>query len=475
MGAAGHRWRWATAPTDRRAKAAVLLAAVPFGIAVAALVGSSGGSLFLALGAAVAACGAALVGAAWLLAPPVSAAAMVRVARVRAAEKAIDLDVHAAAPRRANIVIPIVDLQHFFGGNIGVFNLARRLGERGLRVRLVTADLQPRLPLGWQRELERYEGLADVFDTVEVEFAGDGVRPLEVSPQDSFLAVSAWTARLAHRATAALGGQRIVHLIQDYDALSFPNGSMAAIARDAYRLPHYAVFSTEPLRDYFRLHRLGVFAEGEDRADARYVVFRSAITPTGRVTGEELSSRPRRALLFYARPDEHAARNMFELGLVALSNAIEAGTFPGEWRFAGVGSVKPLPAVDLPGGRRLELLPRTGQREYAGMLRQFSLGLSLMDTPHPSLPPIEMAAAGLVVVTSTYENKDAATLSAISRNLVAAPPTPAGVTQALHEAAARIDDVSGRLRGAALDWPTSWEQALDDRVVARVAEWLDER
>src|SRR5205807_9234394 len=44
------------------------------------------------------------------------------------------------APARVNLLIPAIDLQHFFGGYIAKFNLARRLAARGLRVRIVTVD-----------------------------------------------------------------------------------------------------------------------------------------------------------------------------------------------------------------------------------------------------------------------------------------------------------------------------------------------
>ncbi len=472
MGTVRQLLRWAVAPTDRRAKAAALLAAVPLGIVVAALLAVAGAGTAWALAGGLGATAAALASAAWLLAPRHGDAVAGRIGRVAAAGRRLELDVRPSAPRRANIVVPIVDLAHFFGGHIGVFNLARRLAERGVRVRFVTVDPQPPLPPGWQRQIERFEGLGGLFERVEVAFAADG-EPLEVSPDDAFIAASTWTAHVAHHAGAALGRPRTVQLIQDYDALTFPNGSLAAVARAAYRLPHVALFSTDPLREYFRRHEIGVFAHGAEAGERDSAVFRSAITPVGPVSEEELARRPRRALLFYARPEEHAARNMFELGVVALSEALAAGAFAGDWRFAGVGATKPLPPLDLPGGRRLELLPRSAQREYAALLGGFSVGLSLMDTPHPSLPPIEMAAAGMSVVTTTFENKDAATLAAISPNIVPAEPSVEGVARALAQAAARVDDLPGRARGSRIDWPTTWDEAFDDAVVDRVVGWLD--
>ena len=50
----------------------------------------------------------------------------------------------ATTPRaRVNLLIPTIDLEHFFGGYIAKLNLARRLAERGARVRIVTVDPVP--------------------------------------------------------------------------------------------------------------------------------------------------------------------------------------------------------------------------------------------------------------------------------------------------------------------------------------------
>ena len=66
--------------------------------------------------------------------------------------------------------------------------------------------------------------------------------------------------------------------------------------------------------------------------------------------------------------------------------------------------------------------------QYGELLRAHDVGLALMYTPHPSLVPLEMASAGLLTVTNTFENKDADALRSMSANLIAAEPTLAGVT-----------------------------------------------
>ena len=83
-------------------------------------------------------------------------------------------------PRRVNLLIPSIDLQHFFGGYIGKFNLARRLAARGVRVRIVTVDPVGSLPASWREDVEAYSGLAGLLGEVEVEFGRES-QGLEVS------------------------------------------------------------------------------------------------------------------------------------------------------------------------------------------------------------------------------------------------------------------------------------------------------
>jgi len=370
------------------------------------------------------------------------------------------------APRRINLLVPTIDLHHLFGGYIAKFNLAKRLAARALPVRIVTVDPTPPLPRGWQREVESYSGLEGLFDTVEVAFGRESPG-LDVSRADAFVATTWWTAHIAHAALRELDGERFLYLIQEYEPFTFPMGSHAALAEESYRLPHAALFSTELLRDYFRAHRLGVFAEGDGDA----LAFRNAITAVDPPAAAELGGRARRQLLFYARPEPHAARNMFELGALALGRAAARGAFEG-WALHGIGTLGARRRLDLGGGTSLALLPRARQDDYATLLRAHDVGLALMYTPHPSLVPLEMASAGLLTVTNTFENKTAEALAAISRNLIAAAPSIDGIADALCTAAAAADDVESRVR-ARVDWPRDWDAAFDDELLGRIADLLD--
>ena len=348
-------------------------------------------------------------------------------------------------PRRVNLLLATIDFKVLFGGYIGMFNLALRLSRAGHAVRIVLLDeTEVRLD-EWRGRIARYPGLERLFDEVEVAYRYDRGAPLDVSPADGFVATSGWSAHVAHKAVRALGRERFLFLIQEYEPFFGPMNTNTALLRQAYDFPQFGLFSTEILRDYFRRERIGLYETPD--GDARSAVFSNAIqrfAPTR--AGLE---RPSRRILFYARPEHHAARNMFEMGIAALCRLfadpeiVQAG-----WTAHGIGTTGSADRLELAPGLFLGMMPKTSLSGYTAMLPGFDVGLSLMLTPHPSLVPLEMAAAGLVTVTNTFANKTAEALGAISPNLIGAKPTLEGIVDALRKAIARVDDIEARLAGA---------------------------
>jgi hypothetical protein len=386
----------------------------------------------------------------------------------------LELTVSESEPERVNLLLPTIELRHLFGGYITKFNLARRLAEQGLRVRIMTVDPTPSLPADWREEVENYAGLEGLFDKVEVAFARDRDAPLAISPNDRFVATTWWTAHIAAAAVGRTRRTRFLYLIQEFEPYTHPMGSWASYALSTYELPHVALFSTEQLRDFFAAREIGVFAEGESEGRELSLAFEYAITAVTPPTAEEMASRERRALLFYARPEGHGARNMFELGLLGLAAAIRRGTFGPEWDFHGIGSVGGRDRIiGLPGGRHLELLNRRDQGSYGELLTSHDAGLALMSTPHPSLVPLEMASAGMLTVTNSWETKTAEVMAGLSPNLIAVPPGVDGIAAGLAEAVAGAGDYERRIAGARVEWSRDWEQSFDPATMAAVIGLLD--
>ena len=327
-------------------------------------------------------------------------------------------------PPRVNILIPTIDLQHFFGGYIAKLNLARRLAERGharadrhrrpgraAAARLAARSSSPTAALAGSSTASRSRSGAS-------RPASRSAATTRSSPR------TWWTAHIAH-ARAATGGALPVP-DPGVRAVHVPDGQLRRAGRRVLPLPaRRAVLDRAAARLLPPPRGSASTPAGRWPATARRPRSRTRSrrsTPRRR----DLAGRRPRRLLFYARPEPHAARNMFELGVLALGRALERGAFAGGWELHGIGTVRVAPP-DRPRRRRVpRAAPARGPGRLREVLREHDVGLALMYTPHPSLVPIEMASAGMLTVTNSFENKTAEAMAAISPNLVAAAPSDRG-------------------------------------------------
>ncbi|MGK7867591.1 rhamnosyltransferase WsaF family glycosyltransferase [Falsiroseomonas sp. E2-1-a20] len=384
----------------------------------------------------------------------------------------LTLDVSDAHPKRVNLLLATIDFRYVFGGYIGMFNLALRLSRDGYRARIILHEQTDWKLDDWRRQIQKYPGLTTLFDEVEVISRFDRGLPVEVNPEDRFVATNCWAAHIAHNTLQQLGGSRFLFMVQEYEPYFLPMNSISALFQQAYTFPQVALFSTELLRDFFREEKIGVFSR--PNAEANAMIFNNAIQQFH--PRREQLQRSRRRLLFYARPEDHAARNLFELGMIALARLVQDPRIDlAKWSFHGIGSIDRTNMLELAPGVPLELVPKTSLQDYIDMMPNFDAGLSLMLTPHPSLVPLEMAAAGMLAVTNTFANKTAARLEAISANLIGVAPTVEAILEGLVEAMRRVEDVEGRLAGARVAWPSDWDSAFPAETMSRIHEFLDSK
>jgi hypothetical protein len=106
------------------------------------------------------------------------------------------------------------------------------------------------------------------------------------------------------------------------------------------------------------------------------------------------------------------------------------------------------------------------------VVRSVDLGLALMDTPHPSYPPLDLAASGAVVVTNSCGNK--VSLEGYSKNIIVVPPSVAELRGGLADATALLDDDATRRHnyahsGIQRDWRATLEETIQ-----RCASWIED-
>ena len=382
--------------------------------------------------------------------------------------KPLTLDIDEDAPKRVNLLLATINFDYIFGGYIGMFNLALRLQREGYRTRIILHDYNEWDMETWRTKIQKYPGLTTLFDDVDVISRVDRSIPVEVSPDDRFVATNCWAAHIAHHTAKHLNEHRFLFMAQEYEPYFMSMNSISALFQEAYTFPQVTLFSTDLLQEFFREQRIGVFATEGGEADA--MVFSNAIQ-TFHPTRDQLTHAKRR-LLFYSRQEEHASRNLFELGMMALAELVRDPRVDlSNWSFYGIGSMGGN-TLELTEGLRFELLPKTSLQDYIRMMSGHDVGLALMLTPHPSLVPIEMAAAGMWTVTNTLANKTADRLQAISTNLIGVRPTVGDIVDGLVEAMQRADQVDQRLAGAKVNWPGDWDEAFPAETIRRIRSFL---
>ncbi len=165
-------------------------------------------------------------------------------------------------------------------------------------------------------------------------------------------------------------------------------------------------------------------------------------------------------ILAYGRPS--TARNAFSIVVEGLR--LWQGRNPAEnctYRIVFVG--EGFEANLISELENAECLGKLSLEDYTNILNRSAVGLSLMISPHPSYPPLEMAAAGCVTITNSYEGKDlslrAPTLHNIDR------VTPGSIADALDRVIMEVELTAATHPVAIKPLPMSFS-AFDPALVA---------
>ncbi len=382
--------------------------------------------------------------------------------------------VNTAGTPKINLIIPALDTAIIFGGYISYFQFARFCWREGADIRfIVTERFEATLKSiishceTWFPEIAALLSMAEIVDCT------NGARPeISFSPSDLIVAYSCSTALIAHNTIRRLALSPFIFYIQEEEGHFHAHNSFRALMEAVYDLPHTAIFNSPLLENFYRQNRLGVFAEGLNTQ--RSVSFKHALTVKRIPSQLEMSLRRPKRLLFFARPEPHAERNLFELGLVALRHATYANLFPaGDWELHAIGT-ECFPPQPLYNGQDLKFIGRFPLDVYGRMLADYDVGLSLMYAPHPSVPNFEMAASGLVTVTTEFSNRRKVEMETICPNFIAARPTIDSLVDALSQAVARSGQWEQRRRNAVFAWPRSWAESFDADFSSRFRALLGE-
>jgi hypothetical protein len=293
---------------------------------------------------------------------------------------------------RLTLVLPSLSARGAFGGVATGLDLAFALAEAtGVPLRLVVE--QPIVPS---------DNVLDRYPQAEIHTLADSDFQLPVRRGEVFLLFNWWVSL---NIEGVLEGQARyfglskrpkIPLIQEYEPQFYPFSAAHLLALEAFNgdTPIWGVFNSTELHDYY-------VAQG-NRCDRAYVFeprLNAALRPF--IAGVDATEK-KRILLVYGRPN--VPRNAFFLVKRGLEIWAERyGDNHAGWRFLSAGADH----APLRLGRKVSLqsLGKLTLEDYGTLLRQTAIGISLMSSPHPSYPPLEMAHFGARVISNNYANK----------------------------------------------------------------------
>jgi hypothetical protein len=313
--------------------------------------------------------------------------------------------------RRLNLLLPSINARHYFGGIHTAVQLYTALARHFPSSRIVLMDSAPDEAALNRFGDHRFTAASADSDASKqiVAFSDRYGQTLPVAAGDVWLTTAWWTTyagqRLASWQKQAFEMEgRLINLIQDFEPGFYPWSSQSALALGTYRPDKdIGVFNTRLLADYFEHQGLGYKSR---------LVFEPVINDGLRdrlLNMRRTATNRQRRIVVYARPS--TPRNAFELLCEALRKWGWSDPACKNWEIVAAGELTA--DIDL-GPVKLVALGKLDISAYAELLATSAIGVSIMVSPHPSYPPLEMAAFGMSVITNKFANKD---LSDFSSNI----------------------------------------------------------
>ncbi|MDD3887300.1 MAG: hypothetical protein PHN19_00805 [Patescibacteria group bacterium] len=298
---------------------------------------------------------------------------------------------------RLNIVTDSIKKRSLFGGVATALILATLFSNKykiPLRIITRTTENNPR----------DYKNLLNFFKIEQpqkTEFFSDYDRNLcdnnyriEISEKDIFLATSWWTAEVIRKVNLR---KNFFYILQEVEGYFYPNGDEQYMCNSVLNKQNINyIINSKILSDYYSKN-------GYENVSSKSINFEPAFPKHVYSPGQDsFTKKTKYKLFFYSRPAN--PRNLFWTGLKILDEAILSGTIDTkEWDIYFVGSK--VPPVIFSNGVIPKRLGQLNWNEYSKFLKTVDLGFCLMQTPHPSYPPLDIVSSGGVVLTNKYLNK----------------------------------------------------------------------
>lgn len=316
---------------------------------------------------------------------------------------------------RLNILSPSVDKKHVFGGISTALKFYEDLGAKlGCPVRIIVTDA----PVEWNNavQVDGYKLVSASKDSLEarqvVPFCNRAGKTFPVGKNDIFLATAWWSA---YNISEVMRWQAdyykqemkpMLYMVQDYEPGFYPWSSRYLMADSTYKMdiPTVAIINSTLLKDHF---------ENNGYKFARSYSFDPVLNDSLKeyLYVHEKDYKRKKQMLIYGRPS--VERNALELIVASLKEWAKSYPKANEWTILSAGEA--FGNIPITEELAIQSVGKLSLEEYGKTMLETSIGISLMVSPHPSYPPLEMSTFGIRTITNCYGSKD---LSDFNENMI---------------------------------------------------------
>lgn len=316
---------------------------------------------------------------------------------------------------RLNILSPSVDKMHVFGGISTALKFYEALGAQlGCPVRIIVTDA----PVVWENavQVDGYKMVPAEENSMEmrqvVPFCDRAGKTFPVGKNDIFLATAWWTAYTISEVMKWQADyykqpvKPMLYMVQDYEPGFYPWSSRYLMADSTYKMdiPTVAILNSTLLKDHF---------ENNGYQFARSYSFDPVLNETLKeyLFAHEKDYKRKKQILIYGRPS--VERNALELIVASLKEWAKTYPEASEWTILSAGES----FADIPVDENISIqsIGKLSLEDYGRTMLETSIGISLMVSPHPSYPPLEMSTFGIRTITNCYGSKD---LGSFNENMI---------------------------------------------------------
>ena len=295
--------------------------------------------------------------------------------------------------KRINLITDSINSSSLFGGVITAIIYTFFLAKKNNAVvRIIT-----------RTEFAEEYRIKDILDHYEIKFDNDISfifahvldinKEIDVVDGDYFVTTSWWTT---YSTMQSIQNNKILYLLQEDERMFYPYGDDRLLCAETLANSEIKfIINSKLLYDH-------LLSTGLSNISSKGCYFEPAFDAKN-YFWDKNKNNEKKKLFFYARPNN--TRNLFYRGANVIQLAVNRGIIDlNIWDIYFVG--KDLPKeLELDNSYKIKVVTDLTYTQYGDFVRQVDLGLCLMYTPHPSYPPLDLAASGAVVVTNICGNK----------------------------------------------------------------------